>query len=145
MANIYVTKSSTPKEKTNVALINCQADVPEFLQEIVIVSEDKIYIGTCIEGVELAPVNNFIAWERDDSCTGGYNVWCKSNGHETLFHDGNKWYERPTIIKYQDLNWSNLRMPEFAAEAPIDIEGGKIVLHASWGDQTAMAPDYLLT
>lgn len=142
MAKIeFVTKAATPKQKNNVALILTQADVPAFLAKTVIVSEGKIYIGTCIEGAELAPVNNFIAWETDESCEGGYNVWCKSNGHETLFMHEGTWYERPTVVKYAEINWSNPEIPAFATDAPIDLEKYKIVLHASWGDQTANAPE----
>lgn len=141
MASImYVTKAATPKAKNNVALVHTQADVPEFLKHV-IVSDGNIYIGTCIEGEELAPVNNFIAWEPDESCEGGYNVWCKSNGHETLFmHDG-VWYERPQVVKYSEINWACPEIPDFATEAPIELFEGKIVLHASWGDQTAEAPE----
>lgn len=141
MANIYVTKAATPKQKDNVALIHTQKDVPAFLAKTVIVSEGKIYIGTCIEGAELAPVNNFIAWEPDESCEGGYNVWYKSNGHDTLFMQKGVWYERPTVAKYTEIDWSNPEIPAFAADAPIEVKEGKIVLHASCGDQTAYAPE----
>lgn len=141
MANIYVTKAAEAKVKDNVALINTQEDVPDFLSKAVIVSDGKIYIGTCIEGAELAPVNNFIAWEKDESCEGGYNVWCKSNGHQTLFMQEGVWYEKPTVVKYAEIDWSNPKIPDFAAEASIELEADKIVLHASWGDQTATAPE----
>jgi len=138
---MYVTKSETLKAKTNVALINTLADVPEFLQETVIVRDGQIYIGECIEGKELCPIGSFIAWERDESCAGGFNTWCKSNGHETLVQIDGVWYEKPTVVLYEELDWSDLRVPEFGKDAPVDIEGGKIVLHASWGDQTAEAPE----
>lgn len=136
----FVTKSATPKEKTNVVLVTAQSDVPDFLTEV-IVANGNIYIGSCIEGNEVAPIGNFIAWETDDSCKGGYNVWCKSNGHTTLFQDEGKWYERPTVVKYHEFNWSDLKIPAFAAEAPIEVGESTIVLHASWGDQTAEAPE----
>lgn len=141
MANtMYVTKASEPKVKDNVALVNCQEDVPTFLQGIVTVSNGFIHL-TSAEGKELAPVGNFIAWELDATMPGGYNVWCKSNGHTTLFCDGGHWFERPTVVKYQQLDWGDLKVPEFAVEAPIELFEGKIVLHASWGDQTAEAPE----
>lgn len=138
---IYVTKSATLKQKDNVALINTHADIPEFLQETVIVSNGHIYIGECIEGKEVCPVGSFIAWERDDSCASGFNVWCKSNGHETLVMIDGIWYERPTVVKYEPIDWDNLQVPTFAAEAPIEVGEGTIVLHASWGDQMATAPE----
>ena len=136
----FVTKAATPKAKNNVALVHTQADVPEFLKHV-IVSDGNIYIGSCIEGNEVAPVGNFIAWETDDSCNGGYNVWCKSNGHDTLFLHEGVWYERPQVVKFAEIDWSNPEVPDFAATAPIDVESGKIVLHASWGDQTAVSPE----
>lgn len=136
----YVTKASEPKPKFNVALIYEQADVPDFLTEVS-VANGNIFIGSCIEGNEIAPVGNFIAWEQDDTCKGGWNVWCKSNGWDTLFLHEGVWYERPTVVKYQELDWDNLEVPGFASEASIDLFEGKIVLHASWGDQTAEAPE----
>ena len=136
----FVTKASEPKAKTNVALVLTQNDVPNFLTEVK-VANGKIYIGSCIEGNEVAPVGNFIAWEVDDSCKGGYNVWCKSNGHDTLFIHEGVWYERPQVVKYAEIDWACPEIPYFAAEAPIELFEGKIVLHASWGDQTAVSPE----
>lgn len=138
---MFVTKSATLKVKDNVALINCQADVPAHLQKTVIVSNGQIYIGTCIEGAELCPTGSFIAWEADDSCEGGFNVWCKSNGHETLVMIDGIWYEKPTIVKYEQIDWANIQIPAFAANAPIEIGDGTIVLHATWGDQSAATPE----
>ena len=136
---IYVTKAMQAKVKENVSLIRTQDDVPAFLKHV-IVQDGKIFIGTCIEGSEIAPVNNFIAWEPD-ACEGGFNVWCKSNGHEVLFWHEGKWYERPQVVKYAEIDWACPEIPDFAAEAPIELFEGKIVLHASWGDQTAEAPE----
>ena len=138
---LFVTKSQEPKRKDNVALIHTQADVPAFLQEIVIVSEDVVYLQTTIEGEELCSVGSFIAWEKDDTCKGGFNVWYKANGHDTLFMHEGVWYEKPTVVKYSEIDWSNPEIPDFAAHAPIEITDGQIILHASWGDQTATAPE----
>lgn len=137
----FVTKSETLKEKNNVALVNIASDVPEFLRKTVTVSDGKIFIGSCIEGAELCPVGSFIAWEADETCEGGFNVWTKSNGHETLVMIEGRWFEKPTVVKYEQIDWANIQIPTFAADAPIEIGDGKIVLHASWGDQTALAPE----
>lgn len=138
---MYVTKSSEPKPKTNVALVDTQEDVPAFLQEVVTVMEGHIFLETTIEGAELCPTHSFIAWESDESCKGGYNVWNKSNGFQTLYYHEGVWYERPTVVKYSEINWACPSIPDFAAEAPLALFEGKIVLHAKWGDQTAYAPE----
>ena len=138
---MYVTKSAEPKEKANVALIHTEADVPAFLAGIVTVSDGKVFIGTCIEGKELSDAPCFIAWEPDQSCEGGYNVWCKSNGFTTLFQQDGKWFEKPNMVKYEQINWDQLQIPAFATEAPIEIGAGTITLHATWGDQSASAPE----
>lgn len=141
MARKYVTKSDTLKEKNNVALIKSLEDIPEFLRESVKIANGMIYIGECIEGKELCPIGSFIAWERDESCASGFNTWCKSNGHETLVMIDGVWYEKPTVVKFEQIDWNAIQIPAFATEAPIEIGEGKIVLHASWGDQTAYAPE----
>ena len=138
---LFVTKSSELKRKDNVALVNTRDDIPNFLREAVFVSNGKIYIGSCIEGNEVAPTGNFIAWEKDTSCLGGSNVWCKTNGHQTLVSKDGAWYERPTLVKFALIDWSNIQVPEFATNADLEIFEKKIVLHAKWGDQTAEAPE----
>ncbi len=140
MTTMYVTKSSEPKVKNNVALVDTQADVPEFLRGIVTVKNGDIYLKTTIEGKELCHVHSFIAWEPDASCEGGFNVWCKSNGHQTLYFYEGVWYERPTVVKYFKINWDAPSIPDFIEDDElIDIMEDRIVLHASNGDQTAMA------
>lgn len=138
---MYVTKSSEPKAKTNVALVDTQEDVPAFLQEIVTVANGHIFLKTTIEGAELCPVHSFIAWEHDDSCEGGYNVWCKSNGFQTLYLYEGVWYEKPSVVKFCEIDWACPSIPDFAAEAPIELYEDRIVLHAKWGEQTACAPE----
>ena len=142
MTTMFVTKASEPVRKDNVALVDSQSDVPAHLQEIVTVEDGYIFIGACIEGKELWPVHSFIAWEHDDACEGGYNVWFKADGHTTLFRHDGAWYQRPTLVKYQEIDWENPVIPDFVkGDSIIDVYDGKIVLHASWGEQTAYAPE----
>ena len=139
---MYVTKNvNGPVRKDNVALINSEADIPEVLHGIVTVVDGMIRINDCKEGRELAPVPMFIAWEEDPKMPSGFNVWCKNDGFDVLYQEDGVWYQKVTVVKAEAIDWDNIQIPEFAAAAPIDIEEGRVILHASWGDQTCKAPE----
>ncbi len=140
---MYLTKNvNGPVRKDRVALIKSAADIPEFLKEVVHCADGKIFFEDCLEGSEIGPVPNFIAWEADPKMPRGINVWIKSDGFDVLFQEDGVWYQRPSVVKAAEIDWDDIRIPAFAANAPIDVdvEERRIVLHASWGDQSAAAP-----
>ena len=137
MANIYVTR---PKMRVNVALVYNQDDVPEFLTKVR-VFDGKIYNGFCNENNELCSIGNFISWEKNPSCKGGFNVWWKRDGHSTLFWDKWEWYERAPVGEYSEINWACPEIPDFATDGPIEVCEDKIVLHTEKGDQVVKAPE----
>lgn len=136
----YIIKAEG-KAKKNVALINSASDIPAHLEGIVTVADGKVFIRDCIEGSEVCPVGNFIAWEQDESTKSGWNIWCKSNGHSTLYMKDGQWFEKPKPVRYEEVNWTEPSIPDFMKGANIEVVDGKIVLHALWGDQDAKAKD----
>jgi len=139
---IHLTKNfDGPVRKDRVALINGEADIPEVLKEVVHVVNGKIFFDDCKEGAEMGLVPCFIAWEANSKMPRGINVWIKSDGFDVLFQEDGVWYQRPKVVKAATIDWDNIQIPDFATTAPIDIEEGRLVLHASWGDQSCKAPE----
>lgn len=125
------------KAKKNVALINAASDIPTHLEGIVTVANGKIFI----RDFEICSIGNFIAWEEDKSTESGWHIWCKMNGHSTLYMKDGQWFEKPKPVRYEEVNWTEPSIPDFMKGANIEVVDGKIVLHASWGDQVAEAKD----
>lgn len=123
--------------RDNIALIHTEADIPEFLKETISVVDGKMCLE-CTEGRELVDFGQFIAWETSDKTGTGYNAWCKSNGFDTIDIIGGEYFERTKPVKAQVIVFGE-PIPDFMKGASIDVgPDGTVVLHAEWGDQTAV-------
>ncbi|MBR2704044.1 MAG: hypothetical protein IKE91_01075 [Clostridia bacterium] len=123
--------------RDNIALVHTEADIPEFLRGTITVEDGKMRLE-CTEGREVVEFGQFIAWETSEKTGTGFNAWCKSNGFDTIDIVNGEYFERTKPVKAQVIDFDE-PVPEFMTGAQIDRgPAGEVVLHAAWGDQTAV-------
>lgn len=127
-------------KRSNISLVKSPADLPAELQKS-ISFEDGILTLTCEEGeekVELGANGKFICWEKSEQTSTGYNLWCKTNGFDTIDVIDGQYFERTRPVKAMLVQFDG-QIPDFMSGAKIDIgNNNEVILHAEWGNQIAV-------
>ncbi len=86
---IYIAKKPGVK---NCVRVSKEEDIPDFLKEAIKIENHELVLD-CLEGIEHAPLDSVIAYEKLEN--GKMNVWNKANWKETLNEINGVFYELP--------------------------------------------------
>lgn len=124
-------------ERTNIARVCSEADIPAELKNSIVINGGKIELATCKEGKEVCDLGLYVAWEKSDKSPTGWNCWCKTNGFDTIDEVNGRYFERTQPVQAQVIVFGD-SIPDFMSGATIDTEeDGTVHLTAEWGVQTA--------
>lgn len=141
MSIIYIRKLAGKKK--DAFRLNSAEDIPEFLQNNVLIDDEGVAHLLCVEGWLTCPLGTVIGYEQSGFTGTGYNVWPIGNAATNLIEEDGVFYQKPTVAQAElmgewpsELTMGCLYWRNFQS-SPRRPRGSWTIV-TDWGESTGM-------